>query len=141
MTKVDYVSNEVKQIKEQLEIAVDEAALFNSREVLFGKTPTDDSELKKISASFNPFFQSWSTAANSVREKIGLPKDQPSVRESAAVMSVALGGIRPISEVNWSLRWGRVVRFGGSATPRAPPSSERRRRHVGKSVYQKISRA
>ena len=69
MTKVDYVSNEVKQIKEQLEIAVDEAALFNSREVLFGKTPTDSSELKRISASFNPSFQSWSTAANSVREK------------------------------------------------------------------------
>ena len=63
VTKVDYVSNEVKQIKEQLEIAVDEAALFNSREVLFGKTPTDYSELKKISAGFNPFFQFWSTAA------------------------------------------------------------------------------
>jgi len=46
-----------------LKQAEKDAALYNSREALFGKPATDYSEVKKLWESFEPYQQFWSIAA------------------------------------------------------------------------------
>ena len=47
----------------RLKQAEKDAALYNSREALFGKPTTDYSEVKKLWESFEPYQQFWSVTA------------------------------------------------------------------------------
>ena len=54
---------QVSGLAVRLKQADKDAALYNSREVLFGKPATDYSEVKKLWEAFEPFQQFWSVAA------------------------------------------------------------------------------
>ena len=64
LSKRDYLEEEVRHINEKLIKAVEDAKLFNSREVLFGAERTDYSMLKKIVEDFEPFYLLWTTAGD-----------------------------------------------------------------------------
>lgn len=54
---------QVLALAARLKQAEKDAALYNSREALFGKPATDYSEVKKLWESFEPYQQFWSIAA------------------------------------------------------------------------------
>ncbi len=54
---------QVSALAARLKQAEKDAALYNSREALFGKPTTDYSEVKKLWESFEPYQQFWSIAA------------------------------------------------------------------------------
>ncbi|CAM6094963.1 unnamed protein product [Calypogeia fissa] len=62
MSQVELVAYEARECNDRLHKAENTTRLFNSREMLFGVTPTDYSRLKKISEQFEPFNALWSAA-------------------------------------------------------------------------------
>lgn len=54
---------QVSGLAARLKQADKDAALYNSREALFGKPTTDYSQVKKLWETFEPFQQFWSVAA------------------------------------------------------------------------------
>lgn len=60
--QVELVAYEARECSDRLRKAENTTRLFNSREALFGVTPTDYSRLKKISEQFEPFNALWSAA-------------------------------------------------------------------------------
>ncbi len=54
---------QVSGLAARLKQAEKDAALYNSREALFGKPTTDYNEVKKLWESFEPYQQFWSIAA------------------------------------------------------------------------------
>ena len=58
------VLEEVRNINDKLIKAVEDAKLYNSREILFGAEKTDYSMLKKIVDDFEPFYLLWTTAGD-----------------------------------------------------------------------------
>ena len=54
---------QVANLSGRLKQAEKDAALYNSREALFGKPTTDYSEVKKLWESFEPYQQFWSVTA------------------------------------------------------------------------------
>ena len=54
---------QVSALAARLKQAEKDAALYNSREALFGKPATDYSQVKKLWESFEPYQQFWSIAA------------------------------------------------------------------------------
>jgi dynein heavy chain len=54
---------QVSTLAARLKQAEKDAALYNSREALFGKPATDYSEVRKLGESFEPYQQFWSIAA------------------------------------------------------------------------------
>lgn len=62
---------QVSGLAARLKQAEKDAALYNSREALFGKPTTDYNEVKKLWESFEPYQQFWSIAA---AWKVCMPK-------------------------------------------------------------------
>ena len=54
---------QVSTLAARLKQAEKDAALYNSREALFGKPATDYSDVKKLWETFEPYQQFWSIAA------------------------------------------------------------------------------
>ncbi|CAM9544257.1 unnamed protein product [Chrysoparadoxa australica] len=59
IAKVDQVSSLVRRMEKELENCVEQVALFNSREVLFGKPVTEYELLDEIRKSFEPYCDLW----------------------------------------------------------------------------------
>ena len=55
---------QVSGLAARLKQAEKDAALYNSREALFGRPTTDYTEVKKLSETFEPYQQFWSIAAS-----------------------------------------------------------------------------
>lgn len=55
---------QVSGLAARLKQAEKDAALYNSREALFGNTTTDYSEVKKLWETFEPYQHFWSIAAS-----------------------------------------------------------------------------
>lgn len=64
LANVESVSAEMHRMRTQIDKAVEDAALYNSREVLLGEEQTDYSSLKRTGDAFAPFYDLWTTAAD-----------------------------------------------------------------------------
>ncbi|KAH8941010.1 hypothetical protein BDL97_14G015200 [Sphagnum fallax] len=64
LAQVERIALDAHEVDKRLRKAQELTRLFNSRELLFGVTPTDYGTLAKVIEQFEPFFYLWSSAAD-----------------------------------------------------------------------------
>jgi dynein heavy chain len=73
--QVERIALDANEVDKRLRKAQELTRLFNSRELLFGVTPTDYGSLAKVIEQFEPFFYLWSSAADWKRDNASWMND------------------------------------------------------------------
>jgi dynein heavy chain len=73
--QVERIALDAHEVDKRLRKAQELTRLFNSRELLFGVTPTDYGSLAKVIEQFEPFFYLWSSAADWKRDNASWMND------------------------------------------------------------------
>ena len=77
MSETELYADRVGAIDERIRAAQATAALFNSREAVFGKRPTNYNKIRVVAEVLEPFHKFWTYAANWKRWKVGWLVETP----------------------------------------------------------------
>ena len=91
---------QVSGVAGRLKQAEKDAALYNSREALFGKPTTDYTEVKTLWDTFEPFQQFWSVAAAWQVDRVRIPLTTPT-----SYLHLAFCSIAPAAAIALHLVW------------------------------------